>query len=102
MTRSPLPKALGWPLGLYLVWWTALFAVMALRLELISPLVEYRKMVYLVGLAIWHVIVLIVVMNGQARMYLEACLRRQPPLPFAGIMFGLAVADLGLLYVLTK
>jgi len=94
-------KALWLPLFLYLVWWVALFVVLTLRLELISPLIEYRKLVYLVGGAIWHLFVLMLVLNRQAYTDLAASLRRQSPLSRPGVLVGLAVVDLGLYYVLT-
>jgi len=101
MSKAFLPKALWWPLAAYLIGWIALFALIALRLELIAPLIEYRKLVYLFGLAVWHVLVLTVVTNQQAGRYLEARLRRRQPLPAAGLLFGLVLVDLGLFYVLT-
>jgi hypothetical protein len=101
MNKSPLPRALWLPLVLYLIGWIALFALIAVRLDLIAPLIEYRKLVYLFGLAIWHVFVFIAVVNRQVRAYVETLLPLQPPLPLAGLMFGLAAVDLGLLYVLS-
>ena len=105
MLERRLPEILWLPLIIYLVWWVALFVVLSSRLELISPLIEYRKMVYLAGGAIWHVFVLVVAMNKSARVNLQAFLSRIAgrhsfsSLP--GVLFGLAVIDLGLYYVLT-
>ncbi len=82
-----------------------MFAVVAWRLDIISPLIEYRKMVYGVAVILWNIFVFILVLNKQAHLYVENLLRRiagrDLPLQPAGVLFGLVGVDLGLYNILT-
>ena len=105
MPENRLPTVLWIVIILYALWWVVLFAVVALRLDLVSPLIEYRKLVYAVAVVLWNVFVVILVLNKQAHLYVENLLQRLAgrhlPVQPAGVLFGLVGVDLGLYGVLT-
>ncbi len=105
MPENRLPTVLWIAIILYLLWWIVLFAVVAWRLDIISPLIDYRKMVYGVAVILWNIFVFILVLNKQAHLYVENLLRRiagrNLPLQPAGVLFGLVGVDLGLYNILT-
>jgi hypothetical protein len=94
------PKILRVLWILYGLLWLGLFIVIAMRMDLIPSLIQYRKAAYIVGVFLWDIFVIAIFLNKQLQEYVERHLSRvagRPmPLQPAGVLFGLAGINFGL------